>query len=236
MRDGSFEDTILAVGFPVFRDRRDAGRALGVKLGSYAHRRDAVVLGIPRGGVPVAFEVAAALDAPLDVFLVRKLGAPRQEELAMGAIASGGVRTLNPSVIESMRISPEEIERVAKREEKELRRRELSYREKRPPLDLDGRIAILVDDGLATGSSMRAAVGAVRKLRPARIVVAVPVAPPTTAREMRWIVDDLVCVATPEPFYSVGRFYESFDQTTDAEVRELLRRSAAAPVEEAQKR
>jgi predicted phosphoribosyltransferase len=139
-------------------------------------------------------------------------------------------------VIESMRISPEEIERVAQREEKELRRRELSYRGERPPLDLDGRIAILVDDGLATGSSMRAAVGAVRKLRPARIVVAVPVAPPTTAREMRRIVDDLVCVATPEPFYSVGRFYESFDQTTDAEVRELLRRSAAAPVEEAQKR
>jgi predicted phosphoribosyltransferase len=236
MRDSSFEDTIPAVGFPVFRDRREAGRGLGAKLASYSDRSDVVVLGIPRGGVPVAFEVAAALDAPLDVFLVRKLGAPRQEELAMGAIASGGVRILNPSVIESMRISPEEIERVAQREEKELRRRELSYRGERPPLDLDGRIAILVDDGLATGSSMRAAVGAVRKLRPARIVVAVPVAPPTTAREMRRIVDDLVCVATPEPFYSVGRFYESFDQTTDAEVRELLRRSAAAPVREAQKK
>jgi len=236
MRDSSFEDTILAVGFPIFRDRPEAGRALGVKLASYSDRSDVVVLGIPRGGVPVAFEVAAALDAPLDVFLVRKLGAPRQEELAMGAIASGGVRILNPTVIESMRISPEEIERVAQREEKELRRRELSYRGERPPLDLDGRIAILVDDGLATGSSMRAAVGAVRKLHPARIVVAVPVAPPTTAREMRRIVDDLVCVATPEPFYSVGRFYQSFDQTTDAEVRDLLRRSAAATVEEAQKR
>lgn len=215
----------------IFLDRREAGRALGAKLVSYAGRKDVTVLGVPRGGVPVAFEVALALDAPLDVFLVRKLGAPRQEELAMGAIASGGVRVLNPTVIESLRISADEVERAARREERELRRRELSYRGDRPLLDLQGRIAILVDDGLATGSSMRAAVQAARKLKPARIVVAVPVAPPSTAREMRRFADDVV-VATPEPFYSVGRFYDEFDQTPDKEVRDLLRRSARVPAEE----
>jgi len=216
----------------IFLDRREAGRALGAKLASYAGRNDVTVLGLPRGGVPVAGEVALALDAPLDVFLVRKLGAPGQEELAMGAIASGGVRVLNPTVIQSLRISADEIERTARREERELRRRELSYRGERPSLDIEGRIAILVDDGVATGSSMRAAVEAARKLKPARIVVAVPVAPPSTAREIRRIADDVVVVATPEPFYSVGRFYEEFDQTTDEEVRELLRRSAAPPVQE----
>lgn len=216
----------------IFSDRREAGRALGAKLAPYAGRNDVTVLGVPRGGVPVAVEVALALDAPLDVFLVRKLGAPGQEELAMGAIASGGVRVLSPTVIQSLRISADEIERTARREERELRRRELSYRGERPFLDIEGRIAILVDDGLATGSSMRAAVEAARKLKPARIVVAVPVAPPSTAREMRRIADDVVCVATPEPFYSVGRFYEEFDQTTDEEVRELLRTSAALPVPE----
>lgn len=215
-----------------FSDRREAGRALGAKLAAYAGRKDVTVLGVPRGGVPVAFEVALALDAPLDVFLVRKLGAPGQEELAMGAIASGGVRVLNPTVIQSLRISADEIERAARREEHELRRRELSCRGDRPPLDIEGRIAILVDDGLATGSSMRAAVEAARKLAPARIVVAVPVSPPSTAREMRRIADGVVCVVTPEPFYSVGQFYEEFDQTTDEEVRELLRRSAALPVPE----
>lgn len=213
-----------------FLDRPEAGRALGEKLGSYRGRRGVIVLGLPRGGVPVAFEVALALDAPLDVFLVRKLGAPGQEELAMGAIASGGVRVLNPTVIQSQRITPEEIERVAKGEERELSRRERSYRGDLPPLDLAGRIAVLVDDGLPTGSSMRAAVEAVRKLGPARVVVAVPVAPVSTTREMRGIADDVVVVATPEPFYSVGRFYEEFGQTTDEEVRELLRRSRAAPV------
>jgi predicted phosphoribosyltransferase len=181
--------------------------------------------------VPVAFEVALALDAPLDVFLVRKLGVPGHEELAMGAIASGGVRVLNSSVIQQLRISASDIERAANREERELRRREVSYRGDRPPLDLHGRIALLVDDGLATGSSMRAGVEAARKLAPARIAVAVPVAPVSTAQAMRRIADDVVCVATPEPFYSVGRFYEEFDQTTDEEVRELLRRSAL-PVQE----
>jgi predicted phosphoribosyltransferase len=214
----------------IFLDRREAGRALGVKLASYAGRNDVTVLGLPRGGVPVAFEVALALDAPLDVFLVRKLGAPGQEEFAMGAIASGGVRILNPSVIASLEISAEDIERAVARELEELRRREISYRKGRPPLDLEGRIAILVDDGLATGSSMRAAVAAARKLGPARIVVAVPVAPHSTAREMRQIADDVVVVASPEPFYAVGRFYEEFDQTTDEEVRDLLRRSEQVPV------
>jgi putative phosphoribosyl transferase len=218
--------------FVTFLDRREAGRALGAKLASYGRRNDVIVLGVPRGGVPVAFEVALALDAPLDVFLVRKLGVPGQEELAMGAIASGGVRVLNSSVIQQLQISAGDIERAANREERELRRREVSYRGDRPPLDLRGRIAILVDDGLATGSSMRAAVEAARKLAPARIVVAVPVAPLSTAQEMRRIADDVACVATPEPFYSVGRFYEEFDQTTDAEVRELLRRSAALPARE----
>jgi predicted phosphoribosyltransferase len=218
--------------FVTFLDRRQAGRALGAKLASYAGRNDVTVLGLPRGGVPVAFEVALALDAPLDVFLVRKLGVPGHEELAMGAIASGGVRVLNSSVIQQLRISASDIERAANREERELRRREVSYRGDRPPLDLHGRIAILVDDGLATGSSMRAAVEAARKLAPARIVVAVPVAPSSTAQAMRRIADDVVCVATPEPFYSVGRFYEEFDQTTDEEVRELLRRSAALPARE----
>jgi predicted phosphoribosyltransferase len=218
----------------IFLDRREAGRALGVKLASYAGRNDVTVLGLPRGGVPVAFEVALALDAPLDVFLVRKLGAPGQEEFAMGAIASGGVRILNPSVIASLEISAEDIERAVARELEELRRREISYRKGRPPLDLEGRIAILVDDGLATGSSMRAAVAAARKLGPARIVVAVPVAPPSTAREMRQIADDVVVVASPEPFYAVGRFYEEFDQTTDEEVRDLLGLSARIPVGEEQ--
>jgi predicted phosphoribosyltransferase len=229
MRERSIDDTIPAM---MFLDRREAGRTLGAELASYAGRNDVTVLGLPRGGVPVAFEVALALDAPLDVFLVRKLGVPGHEELAMGAIASGGVRVLNSSVIQQLRISAGDIERAANREERELRRREVAYRGDRPPLDLHGRIAILVDDGLATGSSMRAAVEAVRMLAPTRIVVAVPVAPPSTAREMRRIADDVVVVATPEPFESVGRFYEEFQQTTDEEVRELLRRSAALPVRE----
>jgi predicted phosphoribosyltransferase len=229
MRERSIDDTIPAM---MFLDRREAGRALGSELASYAGRNDVTVLGLPRGGVPVAFEVALALNAPLDVFLVRKLGSPGREELAMGAIASGGVRVLNPTVIRPLRISAGDIERVANREERELRRREVAYRGDRPPLDLHGRIAILVDDGLATGSTMRAAVEAVRMLAPTRIVVAVPVAPPSTARGMRRIADDVAVVASPEPFESVGRFYEEFQQTTDEEVRELLRRSAALPVRE----
>jgi putative phosphoribosyl transferase len=236
MHSRTFRITMpMVVGY-LFRDRREAGRALGAELGAYTGRDDVVVLGLPRGGVPVAFEVAAILDAPLDVFLVRKLGAPGQEELAMGAIASGGTRILNPTVIESLRISADEIDRAAKREERELRRRELSYRGDRPPLDLRGRIAILVDDGLATGSSMRAAIAAVRRSGPAQIVVAVPVAPPSTVREIQEIADDVVWVATPEPFHAVRRFYEEFDQTTDEEVGDLLRRAALVAVEEEKKR
>jgi predicted phosphoribosyltransferase len=229
MRERSIDDTIPAM---IFLDRREAGRTLGAELASYAGRNDVTVLGLPRGGVPVAFEVALALNAPLDVFLVRKLGVPGHEELAMGAIASGGVRVLNSSVIQQLRISAGDIERAANREERELRRREVAYRGDRPSLDLHGRIAILVDDGLATGSSMRAAVEAVRMLAPARIVVAVPVAPSSTAQEMRRIADDVVVVASPEPFEAVGRFYEEFDQTTDEEVRELLQRSTPLPVRE----
>jgi putative phosphoribosyl transferase len=232
MRGRSIDERILIVASSIFHDRGDAGRALAAKLAFYAGRNDVTVLGVPRGGVPVAFEVALALDVPLDVFLVRKLGAPGQKELAMGAIASGGVRILNPSVIASLRISGEEIQQAVTREQRELRRRELSYRGDRPSLDLHRRIAILVDDGIATGSSMRAAVAAARKLEPARIVVAVPVAPFSTVREMRRFADDVVVVATPEPFHSVGRFYGEFDQTTDEEVRTLLRRSAALPVPE----
>ncbi len=209
----------------LFRDRREAGRALARKLASYARRADTIVLGLPRGGVPVASEVARALDAPMDVFLVRKLGVPGQSELAMGAIASGGVRIANESVVRQLQITREEIDSVAVREEEELNRRERLYRGERSPLDLAGRVAILVDDGLATGSSMRAAVAAVRKLRPARIVVAVPVAPVSTARDFRAIADDFVCVSTPEPFFSVGRFYEDFEPTSDDEVRELLQSS-----------
>jgi len=234
MRGRSNRATIPLGGFVIFLDRREAGRALGVKLASYAGRSDVTVLGLPRGGVPVAFEVALALDAPLDVFVVRKLGAPGHEELAMGAIASGGIRILNPSVIASLEITEEEVERADMRERDELRRREVSYRGDRPPLELQGRIAILVDDGLATGSSMHAAVAAARKLGPARIVVAVPVAPRSTAREMRRIADDVVVVATPEPFDAVGRFYQEFDQTADEEVRHLLGLSARIPVGEEQ--
>lgn len=231
MRERRLRSRINSVGY-LFRNRREAGRALGTELGAWTGRDDVLVLGLPRGGVPVAFEVAAMLDAPLDVFLVRKLGAPGQEELAMGAIASGGVRVLNRSVIESLGVSADEIERAVQREDIELQRRALSYRGDRRPLDLRGKIAILVDDGLATGSSMRAAVEAARKLAPAQVIVAVPVAPRSTVREMLAIADDVVCVATPEPFYSVGRFYEEFDQTSDEEVRELLRRTTPIAVEE----
>lgn len=231
MRERRLRSRINVVGY-LFRNRRGAGRALGTELGAWTGRDDVVVLGLPRGGVPVAFEVAAMLDAPIDVFLVRKLGAPGQEELAMGAIASGGVRVLNRSVIESLGVSADEIERAVQREDIELQRRGFSYRGDRRPLDLRGKIAILVDDGLATGSSMRAAVEAARKLAPAQVIVAVPVAPRSTVREMLAIADDVVCVATPEPFYSVGRFYEEFDQTSDEEVRELLRRTTPVAVEE----
>jgi putative phosphoribosyl transferase len=205
-----------------FRDRADAGRQLAGRLGAYAGRGDVTVLGLPRGGVPVAAEVARALGAPLDVFVVRKLGVPGHEELAMGAIASGGVRVLNDEVVKALFIPREAIEVATARAAAEVEQRERLYRGDRPPLDLRGRVVILVDDGLATGSTMRAAAAAVGRLGPARTVVAVPVAAGETYTELQAEVDEVVCVATPEPFYAVGVWYEDFSQTTDAEVREAL--------------
>ena len=214
-----------------FRDRTEAGRLLAERLVDYANRSDVLVLALPRGGVPVAFEVAKALAAPLDIFLVRKLGVPGHEELAMGAIASGGVRVLNEDVVSYLRIAERVIDAVAEREQEELERRERAYRGERTALDLRGRSVILIDDGLATGSTMRAAVVAIRQQRPSRLVVAVPVAAESTCSAFRPEVDEIICARTPEPFYAVGLWYEDFSQTTDDEVRELLRR--AAPQESA---
>jgi putative phosphoribosyl transferase len=208
-----------------FADRRDAGRQLAERLREYAGRPDVVVLGLPRGGVPVAFEVARGLDAPLDVFLVRKLGVPGQEELAMGAIASGGVRVLNADVVRSLGVSDTVLEGVAAREGEELARRERAYRGSRAPIEVPGRVGILVDDGLATGATMRAAAAALRRLGPQRLVVAVPVAAAEACAELGADADDVVCVVTPEPFYAVGLWYDDFSETTDAEVQALLRRS-----------
>ena len=205
-----------------FRDRADAGRILADRMAHYAGRDDVLVFGLPRGGVPVAAEVARALGARLDVFLVRKLGLPGQEELAMGAIASGGALVLNEELVETIGIRPEVIEEVATREGEELKRREALYRGSRPPPDAEGKTVIIVDDGLATGSSMRAAVGALRRLGSARIVVAVPVAPASTCEQLRPEVDELVCARTPQPFYAVGIWYENFNQVTDDEVRALV--------------
>jgi predicted phosphoribosyltransferase len=206
----------------LFRDRAEAGRRLAVKLNKYAGRPDVLVLALPRGGVPIAYEVAEALGAPLDVFLVRKLGVPGREELAMGALASGGVRVLNEDVIDAVGIPEQVIDEVASREQKELERRERLYRDDRPPPEVEGRTVILVDDGLATGSSMRAAVAALRKLKPARIVVAVPVGAHQTCSELAREADEVVCAVTPDPFYAVGLWYEDFAQTSDEEVRDLL--------------
>ena len=212
---------------PPFADRRDAGRVLAVRLGHYAGRPDLLVLGLPRGGIPVAFEVAQALRAPLDVFLVRKLGLPGHEELAMGAIASGNVRVLNRDVVDMLRIPESLIDQVATREREELERREREYRGDRPVPAVEGKAVVLVDDGLATGSTMRAAVVALRQQRPTRIVVAVPVASPETCNEFRAEVDEIVCAITPEQFYAVGLWYQDFGQTTDDEVRDLLAQAAS---------
>ena len=210
----------------LFRNRADAGRALGERLASYAGRPNVRVLGLPRGGIPVAYEVARRLGAPLDVFVVRKLGVPGQEELAMGAIATGGVRVVNQDVVSALGLSRATLDRVATAEQAELERREEAYRGSRPPLDVRGAVVILVDDGLATGSTMRAAVAAVRQQQPLRTVVAVPVAAPSTRDELAREVDEVICVATPEPFLAVGRFYDDFSQTSDQEVHDLLERSA----------
>lgn len=213
-----------------YRDRAEAGRILAEGVSArYGNRPNGIVLGLPRGGVPVAFEVARALHAALDLFLVRKLGVPGHEELAMGAVASGGVRVLNEQVVGTLRIPPSVIEAVAAWELEELQRRERAYRGDRPPPDVRGKTVILVDDGLATGATMLAAVKAVRQQEPARTVVAVPVAAPDTCQLLRTEVDDVVCAVTPEPFYAVGMWYEDFSQTTDEEVRELLA-LAAEPV------
>jgi predicted phosphoribosyltransferase len=209
----------------IFRDRKDAGRQLAEKLKKYANRPDVLILALPRGGVPVAFEVAQQLKVPLDIFLVRKLGVPGYEELAMGAIASGGERIINDDVVRYLQIPGEVIDAVAAEEQRELERRERAYRDDRPPPDVKGRVAILIDDGLATGSTMRAAAAALRKQVPKRIVVAVPVSAPETCNEFRNEVDEIVCAVTPEPFRGVGLWYEDFSQTTDEEVRELLARA-----------
>ncbi|HEV8650278.1 MAG TPA: erythromycin esterase family protein [Actinomycetes bacterium] len=212
----------------LFRDRRDAGRVLAGLLEHYRGRSDVIVLGLPRGGVPVAYEVATALGAPLDVFVVRKLGVPGREEVAMGAIASGGVIVLNDDVVRGLGVPPEVVQQVAEQEGRELLRREQAYREGRPAPDVAGQTVIVVDDGLATGASMRAAIHALRQLRPARIVVAVPAAPESTCRELAALVDEVVCATTPSPFYAVGASYWDFTQTTDEEVRDLLRAASAA--------
>lgn len=210
----------------LFRDRAEAGQQLAAKLEKYANRPDVLILALPRGGVPVAFEVAQALHAPLDVFLVRKLGVPGHAELAMGAIASGGVRVLNDEAVRMLGISDEVIESVAAKEHKELERREHAYRGDRPAPKVRGRTVILIDDGLATGSSMRAAVAALRQQGPARIVVAVPVGATETCAELKAQADEIICAATPAPFHAVGLWYDDFSQTTDEEVHDLLEKAA----------
>jgi len=207
-----------------FRDRAEAGRLLGARLAESSFPKDAIVLGLPRGGVPVASEVAQTLGLPLDVIVVRKLGVPWQPELAMGAIASGGVLVLDQSLIRMEGISQEDVEAVAAREEQEAERREQLYREGRPALELQNRTVILVDDGLATGSTMRAAVKCVKGLHPSAVIVAVPVASRQASEYLRHVADECVCMAVHEPFGSVGEWYRDFRQTSDAEVRDLLRR------------
>jgi len=212
-----------------FANRHDAGKALAERLEEYAGRSDVVVLALPRGGVPVAFEVACALHAPLDVFVVRKLGVPGHEELAMGAIASGDVRVLNQDVLQWYRLSEADIDAVTRHEKGELARRERLYRGSRPLTPVEGRTVILIDDGLATGSTMRAAVEAVRRLNPARIVVAVPVGAQDTCDQLGHIADEAICLMTPASFSAVGQWYLDFSQTTDAEVSRLLASAADRP-------
>jgi len=205
-----------------FSDRRDAGRRLAAFLTNYANQDDVLVLGIPRGGVQVAFEIASRLSAPLDVFLLRKLGVPGEEELAFGAIASGGTRVLDYETIHAFGISEQEIERVTNMELRELHRRETAYREDRPPLEVKGKTVILVDDGIATGSSMRAGVQALRQLHPRRVVVAVPIAPVHASEQLKGDFDEFVCLQTPIFFQAIGQFYDDFSQVPDEEVLAML--------------
>jgi predicted phosphoribosyltransferase len=229
MSKGKREEEIEEIVM-VFRDRKDAGRRLSEKLRHHAGDPNLVVLALPRGGVPVAFEVASALQAPLDVFLVRKIGVPGQEELAMGAVATGGVRVLNQGIVQALDIPAEALDAMTEQARLELTQRERLYRDDRPPPEVKGRTVILVDDGLATGSSMRAAVAAMRQQHPARIIVAVPVASASTCEELQDEVEEVVCLLTPEPFHAVGLWYEDFSQTTDEEIRELLDRNAKHPI------
>lgn len=212
-----------------FVDRRDAGRVLASSLAKYAGRDDVIVLGLPRGGVPVAYEVARALNAPMDLFLVRKLGTPGHRELAMGAIASGGVRVLNDDVVRWYGIPDAAIEAVASEEAEELQRRERAYRQDRPAPDLASKVVILIDDGLATGSTMRAAAQAVRVHHPSRVVVAVPVGARQTCAEIAGVADEVICARMPEPFSAVGQWYRDFEQTEDDEVHDLLLKGAVTP-------
>jgi len=206
----------------IFRNRAEAGERLASHLGEYANREDVIVLGVPRGGVPIAFKVASALNLPLDVFVLRKLGVPGHEEFAFGAIGSGGVRVLDKSVVAALGLSDSLIELVTQTERAELARREQIYRGLRPPLDVHGKTVILVDDGIATGSSLQAGVRALRQMQPAAIVIAAPVAPRSTVNRLKKEVHDVVCVAVPETFYGVGQFYQDFSQVSDEEVIELL--------------
>jgi putative phosphoribosyl transferase len=211
-----------------FRDRQEAGRALAERLLQYVGRPDAIILALPRGGVPVGYEIARALHVPLDVLVVRKLGVPGHEELAMGAIASGGIRVLHETVIQALGLSKSIIDRVSREEEDELLRREEAYRGQRPTPPLEGRIVVLVDDGLATGSTMRAAIAAVRQRRPKQVIVAVPVAAHDTCEALQNEADEVYCIMTPPRFFGVGQWYEHFEQTSDDEVRGLLHRVPVA--------
>jgi len=208
-----------------FRDRKEAGKLLAAELAAYANKQDVIVLALPRGGVPVGFEIAQALHVPLDVIVVRKLGVPGQEELAMGAIATGGIRILNRDVVQFLNIPDEVIDEITAQELQELERRERLYRGERPAYDISGRTVILVDDGIATGATMHAAVAAIKQRQPTRIIIAVPTAAPSTCDEFAAEVDELVCVIRPEPFIAVGYWYRQFSQTSDEEVRSLLERA-----------
>jgi putative phosphoribosyl transferase len=210
----------------IFRDRSEAGEVLAARLEAYRNMPNTVVLALPRGGVPVAYEIGRRLGLPVDVFIVRKLGVPGQEELAMGAIASGGVRYINEDVISQLGIPEQTIDAVSRREVREIEARELAYRSHRPPLNVRGKTVILVDDGLATGSTMLAAIAALRQNAPEKITVAVPLAARETCSRVSRVVDEIVCLKMPEPFYAVGQWYVSFPQTTDEEVRDLLSRAA----------